>query len=260
MDAGLSGQRILVTGAAGGIGSAVVRALADEGAVPILHCHQSVDRAVGLQQELPQSEVVVADLRDEAAVDAMFSTVLRGGRLDALVVNAGIWVEVDKPIGEMSLAQWRGTMDANLTSAFLCCRGFFRHLAEDPRPDASVVLIGSTAGLFGEAGHADYSASKAAMAHGLTASLKNEIVRIAPRGRVNCICPGWVRTPMAEAALADPAVMAHATATMALQKAAEPEDVARAVVYFCSPTLSGHVTGTILPIDGGMEGRLLHAP
>ena len=96
------------------------------------------------------------------------------------------------------------------------------------------------------------------MAHGLTASLKNEIVRLAPRGRVNCVCPGWVRTPMAEEALAESGALDRVTATMALRKVAEPEDIARAVVYLMSPALAGHVSGTIVPVDGGMEGRLLH--
>jgi NAD(P)-dependent dehydrogenase (short-subunit alcohol dehydrogenase family) len=188
----------------------------------------------------------------------MYTAVLADGApLDGVVVNAGIWVEEDVPLHTMTLAQWEGTLAADLTSAFLTCRGFLRHLAALPRDDASIVLVASTAGLFGEAGHADYAAAKAAMAHGLTASLKNEIVALAPRGRVNCVCPGWVRTPMAEPALADPATLEHATATMALRKVAEPEDVARAVVYLSSAALSGHVSGTILPVAGGMEGRLL---
>lgn len=258
MNSDIEGKRYLITGAAGGIGRAVAVAFAGEGAAPVLHYHKSEAAAEKLAIELGGAAVVRADLRDERQLDAMYAAVLAdGATLDGIVVNAGIWVEADVPVHAMSLEQWEGTMTADLTSAFLTCRGFLRHLADVPRDDASIVMVASTAGLFGEAGHADYASAKAAMAHGLTASLKNEIVKLAPRGRVNCVCPGWVRTPMAEPALADPAAVQHVTATMALRKVAEPEDVARAVVYLSSAALSGHVSGTILPVAGGMEGRLL---
>jgi len=188
----------------------------------------------------------------------MFAAALAdAGKLDGIVVNAGIWIAEDAPVHEMTLAQWEKTLATNLTGAFLSCRGFMRHLAGVPREEASIVLIGSTAGLVGEAGHADYAAAKAAMTYGLMKSLKNEIVTLVPRGRVNCVCPGWVATEMAQAALADPEVVRRATSTMSLKKVAEPEDVARAVVYLCSSALSGHVSGAILPVHGGMEGRLL---
>jgi 3-oxoacyl-[acyl-carrier protein] reductase len=180
------------------------------------------------------------------------------GRVDALVVNAGIWIADEVPLHEMTLEQWRRTMEADLTGAFLSCRGFLRHLAKAPRDDASVVLVASTAALFGEENHADYSAAKAAMAYGMTRSLKNEIVRLAPRGRVNCVCPGWVDTPMAAASMEDPTAVERVTATMSLRKIARPEDVARAIVFLTSPLLAGHLSGTIMPIAGGMEGRWLH--
>ena len=96
------------------------------------------------------------------------------------------------------------------------------------------------------------------MAYGMTRSLKNEIVRIAPMGRVNCVCPGWVDTPMAAASMEDLTAIPHVTATMALRKIAQPEDVARAIVFLTSPLLAGHLSGTIMPIAGGMEGRWLH--
>jgi NAD(P)-dependent dehydrogenase (short-subunit alcohol dehydrogenase family) len=150
------------------------------------------------------------------------------------------------------------TLRAVLDSAVLTCRAFLRHLAEMPRPAASIVLVGSTAALFGEAGHSDYAVAKAGLTYGLTLSLKNEIVRLAPHGRVNCVCPGWTRTPMAAAGLADPVAVTRAQATMALQKVAEPEDVAAAIVFLTSARLAGHLSGTILPVAGGMEGRLLH--
>ncbi len=119
-------------------------------------------------------------------------------------------------------------------------------------------MIGSTAGLFGEAGHADYAAAKSAVIGGLLLSLKNEIVRIAPRGRVNAVCPGWTESPMTRSTLDDPDLVRRVTRTMPLRKVAQPEDVARQVVVLASDELSGHVTGQVVTVAGGMEGRLLH--
>jgi len=118
--------------------------------------------------------------------------------------------------------------------------------------------VSSTAAVFGEANHADYAAAKAGMAYGLTHSLKNEIVRLAPLGRVNCVCPGWTDTPMAAGHTDDPAAVHRATATMALRKVARPEDIAAAIVFLTSDRLAGHISGAVLTIAGGMEGRLLH--
>jgi 3-oxoacyl-[acyl-carrier protein] reductase len=206
-----------------------------------------------------RTQAFAADVGDEAAVDQLYQQVLDWRpQLDGIVVNAGIWITEDVPVHRMELTQWERTMRDDLTSTFLTCRGFLRHLASAPRERASIVMISSTAGLFGEENHADYSAAKAAMAHGLTASLKNEIVRLAPRGRVNCVCPGWVLTPMAAAALAGPEDIAAATHTVAMRKVARPEEIARSVVFLSSAELAGHITGSVLPVTGGMEGRLLH--
>lgn len=259
MRTGLEGQTVLITGASGGIGAASARAFAAEGSRVVLHYHRNRGGAEGLGREIDQSFVVQADVSDEASVDAMYDAVLeRFGTLDAIVVNAGIWIAGETPLHEMSLEQWQRTMDTDLTGAFLTCRGFMRHLAAEPREHASIVFVASTAAVFGEENHSDYAAAKAGMAYGMTRSLKNEIVRIAPRGRVNCVCPGWVDTPMAAASMEDPAAISRATATMALRKIATPEDVARAIVFFTSAALSGHLSGSILPIAGGMEGRRLH--
>ena len=261
MDSGLEGRVVLVTGASGGIGEATAVALAEEGAKVALHAHRNRKNAEALRERLPEGQglVVQADVSDEAAVEAMYGEILAGfGRLDDIVVNAGIWIADEVPVHQMSLEQWNRTMAADLTGAFLTCRGFLKHLAEVPRDDASIVFVASTAALFGEENHTDYSSAKAAMAYGMTRSLKNEIVRLASRGRVNCVCPGWVDTPMAAASMEDPTAIPRVTATMALRKIATPEDVARAIVFFTSSTLAGHLSGSILPIAGGMEGRWLH--
>ncbi len=260
MDAGLQDRSFLITGAPGGIGVETARAFASEGAKLALHYHRNLRGAEALAKELAVPTLVVqGDVSSEADVDRMYAeTVTAFSRLDGIVVNAGIWIADEIPLHRMTLAQWEKTMATDLTGAFLTCRGFLRHLADGRREEASIVFVASTAALFGEENHTDYSAAKAAMAYGMTRSLKNEIVRLAPRGRVNCVCPGWVMTPMAAESMADPSAVKRVTATMALKKIATPEDVARAIVYLSSSRLAGHLSGTILPIAGGMEGRWLH--
>jgi 3-oxoacyl-[acyl-carrier protein] reductase len=254
METGLRGQRVLVTGASGGIGSACAREFAAEGAEVVLHYHRGRDRAAALATEFRGGTTVGADLTVEDDVERLFA---EAGPLDVCAAVAGVWPREDAPIWELPLERWRETLDANLTATFLTARGFLRGVAE--RGHGSLVLVGSTAGIFGEAGHADYAAAKSAIVHGLLLSLKNEVVRVAPRARVNAVCPGWTYSPMTRGEIDDD-VLARVTATMPLRKIAQPEDVARQVVVLASDELSGHVTGQIVTVAGGMEGRLLRNP
>jgi 3-oxoacyl-[acyl-carrier protein] reductase len=260
MNAGLTDRIFLITGAAGGIGVETARAFASEGASLVVHYQRNRAGAESLAKELGVPSLVLqADVGSETDVDRMYAEALSFfTRIDGIVVNAGIWIAEEVPLHRMTVAQWQKTMETDLTGAFLTCRGFLRHLADVPREEASIVFVASTAALFGEENHTDYSAAKAAMAYGMTRSLKNEIVRLAPRGRVNCVCPGWVMTPMAADSMADPSAVNRVTATMALRKIATPEDVARSIVFLSSSRLAGHLSGTILPLAGGMEGRWLH--
>jgi 3-oxoacyl-[acyl-carrier protein] reductase len=257
MDTGLEGHGVVVTGASGGIGSACARAFALEGARIAVHYHSGDERARAVAAEIGAGEPIQADLRREDDVDRLFTEArTRLGRIDVCAAVAGVWPEEGVPLWQLSLKRWRDTLDRNLTATFLTARGFLREVENNGR--GSLILVGSTAGVFGEAGHADYAAAKSAIGQGLLLSLKNEIVRVAPRGRVNVVCPGWTATPMAREALAEPGVVGRATRTMALRKLATPEDVAAQVVVLASDVLSGHVTGQVVTVAGGMEGRLLH--
>jgi 3-oxoacyl-[acyl-carrier protein] reductase len=255
MDTGLRDKGVLVTGGAGGIGGALCRTFAAEGARVGIHYRTSGERAGKLAAETG-GVPLQADLTDEGEVDHLFAeAVERLGRLDVLVANAGQWPSADEPVWEMGLDRWRATVAANLDSVFLSCRGFLRHVQFTQT--GNIVIVSSTAGLIGEAGHADYAAAKSALAGGFLKSLKNEITRIAPRGRVNVVCPGWTETEMARDALAEPGFVDRITRTMALRKVGRAEDVARVVVALASDEVSGHVTGEVVTVAGGMEGRVL---
>jgi 3-oxoacyl-[acyl-carrier protein] reductase len=257
MDTGLAGARVLVTGASGGIGAAAARAFAAEGARVAVHYHRGHERAAVVAAELPDAVLVQADLTSEDEADRLFAELRRElGGLDVCAAVAGVWPAEDVPVWELGLDRWRATLDANLTATFLTARGFLREVERNGA--GSLVLVGSTAGLFGEAGHADYASAKSAIVRGLLLSLKNEVVRVAPGARVNAVCPGWTESPMTRDTLDDPAVVERATRTMALRKVATPEDVARQIVVLATDELSGHVTGQVVTVAGGMEGRLLH--
>lgn len=262
MESKLSDRVVLVTGASGGIGGELVRAFVAEDARVVAHFNEHADPVRELAHQLGAACVPFgADLTLEAEVERLFAEIEAGlGPVEIVIANAGFWPTEDVPLQDMTLKQWDSTLAINLTSVFLCMREFFRGIVRHRIADPAGVLVGSTAGIFGESGHADYAAAKAGLIYGLARSLKNEICRIAPRGRVNVVCPGWTLTAQKQQRGLDPAMVQRAKQTIPLRKIGRPYDVAMAVVYLASSHLSGHVSGQILTVSGGMEGRVLYRP
>ena len=160
----------------------------------------------------------------------------------------------------LSPERLRRSVEVNLLGSAFTVRAFMGALARTgPRDDgdgASVVLIGSTAGRFGERGHSDYAMAKAGLI-GLMQSLKNELPELDPWARINTLEPGWTVTEMAREALSDDKAVSRALSTMALRQLGAASDVAATALSLTSPALSRHVTGQVVTVAGGMEGRQL---
>ena len=261
MDTCLKNQHVVITGASGGIGIELTKAFLEEDAKVSAVYNTSKMSLEQFQADYQQNlSIFKADVRKESEIKALFEQVVQKyGRADILVANAGIWVSEDVPIANMTLKQWQNTIAVNLTGVYLCAKYFFQNLVQHQGDSASLILIGSTAGVFGEAKHTDYASSKAAL-YGLMMSLKNEIVHIAPKGRVNLVNPGWTLTPMAEESLENQEDMKRILQTIPMRKIATTKDIANIVVYLASDKLSGHLSGQSLTIAGGMEGRVLFSP
>ncbi|MFW9909681.1 MAG: SDR family NAD(P)-dependent oxidoreductase [Candidatus Thorarchaeota archaeon] len=261
MNLELKGKHVVITGASGGIGLELTRQLLSEGA-QITACYNTQLRELdALSKAAPDRlQCIRADVSYENEVKALFEAAnSKFDRVDIAVANAGIAPLQGLGVHEMGLEQWESTIRVNLTGAFLTAKYFFRNLEKYPESNASLILVGSTAGLFGEAWHCDYSTSKAGM-HGLLMSLKNEIVHLAERGRVNLVNPGWTLTSMAVDIASDPIGMSRVLQTIPMRKIARPHDIASAILYLASDAVSGHVSGQTLTVAGGMEGRVLFTP
>lgn len=243
----LVGKRALVTGGSRGVGRATARLLAQAGAHVGFSYYDRHDEARGLVAELEQQGVgawaQAGDVSDAADVDRLFGRALdEFGGLDIFVGNAGIWPPDDVPLTLMTDAQWRRTLAVNLDSIFYSTRAALRIMADHGR----VVLVSSTAGQRGEAGHGDYAASKGA----IISLVKGLAVEVAPQDiTVNCVAPGWVDTDMAARPYEGDG-RRRIEAGIPLGRVATAEDVAGPILFLCTP-LARHITGEILNVNGG---------
>ena len=239
----LSGQTALVTGASGGIGGAIARALHSQGAqVMVAGTRREVLST--LANELGEgSHIGLADLVDPAAADRLVKDAETAmGRIDILVNSAGI--TRDALALRIDDESWRVVIEVNLTAAFRLTRATLRGMLR--RRHGRVIGVTSVVAVTGNAGQANYAAAKAAMI-GMSKSIAAEI---AGRGiTVNCIAPGAITTAMTEKLTAEQ--RARLLGAIPAGRFGAPEDVAAAVVFLASPE-AGYVTGQTLHVNGGM--------
>jgi NAD(P)-dependent dehydrogenase (short-subunit alcohol dehydrogenase family) len=164
----------------------------------------------------------------------------------------------------MPLETWDNVYKVNVRGAFLTIKHFLlaaiksQQDAGNELDNLAIVVTGSECGKFGQAGHSEYASGKAGLQYGLVRTVKNEIVRINSKARINAVAPGWVNTELIGDRLDDPRELyMEAQGTVPLRKIAQPEDVARTVAFLASHHAAGHMSGECLSVDGGMEGRIV---
>jgi 3-oxoacyl-[acyl-carrier protein] reductase len=242
----LDGRIALVTGASQGIGEAIARRLAAEGATAICAARgadklgvlvSSIEAAGGKARALP------LDVSEPASIAAAIKSIAdTEGRLDILVNNAGI--TDDNLILRMTRESWDRVLNTNLTGAFLLCQAAIKMMIRNRF--GRIVNITSIVGMMGNAGQANYAAAKAALI-GLTKSLAREVG--SRQVTVNAVAPGFVATSMTDK-MTD-AARTNLTSQIPLQRLGTPDDIAAAVAYLASDD-AAYVTGTVMNVSGGL--------
>ena len=243
----LAGRIALVTGSSRGIGLAIARRFANEGAGVVINYvsrRTEADAAVqGIVVSGGEAIAVQADVSLSAEVDRLVRTTLdRFGRIDILVNNAGVMVT--KGVLETTEDDWDRTIDVNLKGAYLCSKAVAPIMIE--QQSGTIINISSNSGLYHPSAmrFTEYVTSKAGM-NGLTKALA---LALGPHVTVNAICPGWIRTDMMEEI--DPEVHERILAETALARWGTPEDVAASASFLASADAS-FVTGELLIVAGG---------
>ncbi len=238
----LRGRRALVAGGSSGIGLGIAEAFLEQGMKVAIHYRSHRAEAEALAARFPGLGVAVgADLATEAGCVGLVRDAARAlGGVDQVVHSAGIWN--DGPIATLEAARLEEIFRLNVFSAFFLVREALPMLREG-RP-GNVILVGSTAGQRGEAGHSHYAATKGAI-QSLVMSLA---VELAPAVRVNLVSPGWIRTPMAEEELRT--IGPLVAGALPNRRLGEVEDCAHAVLFLASRA-SGHLVGQDLCVSGG---------
>ena len=250
---GLQGRVAVVTGAGGGIGSAVARGFAHAGArVALLDkSAEAAERvAASLRADGAEARAYDCDVSDEASVRRAADACRRDlGPCYALVNNAGFLRA--GALAEVSLADWNAVLAVNLTGYLLCAQAFGRDMLEAGR--GSLVHVASIAGAFPQSASGAYSASKA----GVLLLSRQLAVEWGPRGvRSNAILPGMIRTPLSAKFYEDKAFEARRAAITASRRIGEPEDIAEPALFLASDR-AAYVNGAELMVDGGLSSMLM---
>ena len=249
---GLEGKRVLITGGASGIGAATALRFLDDGAIVVVLDRDEQALTAFNNQNPNLSGTILADVADPKSVAKAFETLdgLMGG-LDVLINNAGI--SIRHTFMDITPEEWRSVMEVNLNGVFYAAQQAARRMLAG---EGGVVLnMGSTNGLRGYHYYADYNASKAGVVE-LTRSMALEL---APKVRVNAVCPGYILTPMQEAEYT-PEMLQACENKIPLERLGRPEDVA-ALFAFLACDDASYITGETIVIDGGeIAGGLASQP
>ena len=243
----LEGKIALITGASRGIGRGIAKAFAAQGAAVAFTYLSSVEKGQALEAELAGEGIRAKGYRSDASdfdqAQALVDEVIKDfGRIDILVNNAGI--TRDGLLMRMSKDQWDAVIHANLDSVFNLTKGVQRYMLK--QRSGSIINMSSVVGIKGNAGQANYAASKA----GIIGFTKSVALELGSRGiRCNAIAPGFIATEMTESL--DPKVLEGWLDSLPLKRAGTVEDIANACLYLGSD-LSSYVTGQVLSVNGGM--------
>jgi NAD(P)-dependent dehydrogenase (short-subunit alcohol dehydrogenase family) len=239
---GLEGKRVVVTGGTSGIGEATSRRFLEEGARVVALAYGEEEVATAPSRIRGLTAALRCDVAYPAEVAEAFTQIdeVLGG-VDVLVANAGI--SIRKPFLEIEADDWQRVIDVNLSGVFHCAPHAARRM--DAADGGVILMTASTNGLTGHTYYADYNASKA----GVILLARTMALELAPRVRVNAVCPGYVLTPMQEAEYSAE-MLAQVNASIPLGRHAAPEEIA-ALYAFLASDEGGYFTGAVISIDGG---------
>ncbi|GAB1365800.1 3-oxoacyl-[acyl-carrier-protein] reductase [Candidatus Cloacimonadaceae bacterium] len=242
----LNGQVVVITGAARGIGYAIAEAFAGADATVIIIdiAAEMVEKAVTSLKAISEKVFGYAgNVVDSQGIEALFAAIAaQHGRIDCLINNAGI--TRDNLLLRMKEEEWSLVLDINLKGSFICTQKAFKHMMKTRK--GSIINIASVIGLMGNAGQANYAASKG----GLIAFTKSCAKEFASRNiRVNAVAPGFIETEMT--ATLSPEIRAEYAKVIPLQKMGNPADVAKLCLFLASDE-SAYITGQTVAVDGGL--------
>lgn len=254
----LAGQKALVTGASSGIGEAVARALAREGAAVVVNYRSKPEAAERIVAEIEEgggeAMAIRADVKDEAQVQSMFQRMFSAyGTIDILVNNAG--VQRDAPFHEMSLDDWNTVIEVNLTGQFLCAREAVREflrrgvVPEVSRAAGKIICMSSVHEVIPWSGHANYAASKG----GVMLLMKTMAQELSEsRIRINSICPGAIKTPINVESWETPEARRELCRLIPYGRIGGPADIGKVAAWLASDE-ADYVVGASIFVDGGMS-------
>lgn len=240
-------KRVIVTGATKGLGRAIARSFANEGAWVAANYSSDDQSAASTESELthltPEFMLLKADVTSKSGVEKMVKNVLKKWEyVDILVNNAGIIR--DKLLMFLDEDDWDRVINVNLKGTYLCSRAILKTMIS--RKFGRIINITSPSALKGRAGQTNYSASKGGIIS-FTKSLSKEMARLGIT--VNAVCPGFISTPMTDGL--DQDIKCDLSSRIPMGRLGEPEDVASAVLFLAAEK-SGYITGQVLAVDGGL--------